>query len=296
MIRFATPADTEEIWRLTNQHELRVQPDFEAYPLSEIADLLIGHPEPTQTLVLDADGIRAVVCVQTSTPRKRLEVDLFTIGSNEESNTCFAAGLEWCRDNRAGFKLITTANKIDADLLAIFENHGLEFYRDYYKMVASTLPTEFPACPAGVEIRALDVAQHAALIHEIETKSFAQHFGFTEISAADWLSERLSDPAADSSGAFVLFENQRPAGYLLSSDARADVGGGWVDKLGVLEEYRGKGYGRLLLGWGMAHASHKGYRDIGLGVDTGNESGALALYEAMGFSPTVSWRAFYTQL
>mgnify|MGYP000629649514 CR=1 FL=1 len=96
--------------------------------------------------------------------------------------------------------------------------------------------------------------------------------------------------------AIVAKVDGEPAGLLLSSDGRADVNGGWVDKLGVLEKYRGLGLGKLLLRWGIAHAADKGYQSIGLGVDTGNESGALQLYENQGFRPTVVWRGYSTTI
>ena len=74
------------------------------------------------------------------------------------------------------------------------------------------------------------------------------------------------------------------------------MNGGWLDKLGVLEKFRGLGLGKLLLQWGIAHAAEKGYQSIGLGVDTGNESGALQLYENQGFKPTVVWRGYATTI
>jgi ribosomal protein S18 acetylase RimI-like enzyme len=69
-----------------------------------------------------------------------------------------------------------------------------------------------------------------------------------------------------------------------------------VDKLGVLEKFRGLGLGKLLLQWGIAHAAEKGYKTVGLGADTGNESGALQLYENQGFKPTVVWRGYSTTI
>jgi hypothetical protein len=45
-----------------------------------------------------------------------------------------------------------------------------------------------------------------------------------------------------------------------------------------------------------AHAAEKGYKSVGLGVDTGNESGALQLYENQGFRPTVVWRGYATTI
>ena len=66
------------------------------------------------------------------------------------------------------------------------------------------------------------------------------------------------------------------------------AGGGdqaWVNQLGVLKEWRGKGLGRALLTAGMDAFHKRGVRDIWLTVDSENETGALGLYESAGFEP-----------
>jgi GNAT superfamily N-acetyltransferase len=130
----------------------------------------------------------------------------------------------------------------------------------------------------------------------LETESFAGHFGYIALGHEDWIAEKMAEPQLDHTGSFVAKVSGEPAGLLLSSDGRADVNGGWVDKLGVLAKFRGLGLGKLLLQWGIAHAAEKGYQSVGLGVDTGNESGALQLYETQGFKPTVVWRGYATTI
>ncbi|RLC56752.1 MAG: GNAT family N-acetyltransferase, partial [Chloroflexota bacterium] len=58
---------------------------------------------------------------------------------------------------------------------------------------------------------------------------------------------------------------------------------GWVDTLGVLREHRHIGLGRALLLEGMGALRRRGCTHILLGVDTENPTGALGLYEAVGF-------------
>ena len=43
MIRVATLEDAGELLEVCNNHELRVDPDFEAMPLSEIVEFLNGY-------------------------------------------------------------------------------------------------------------------------------------------------------------------------------------------------------------------------------------------------------------
>ena len=292
MIRVATLDDAPELLAVCNQHELRVDPEFEEMPLSEIVEFLNGYEEPAHTLVLEDNGIKAVMFIQTSTPRNRVEPDLFTIGTKAQTKELFEAGLSWASEHRKGFDLRTFCNKLDTELLSLFEESGLSFNRDYYKMVKDPIAKGFPTLPENITIEQLDLKENSQIFHRLETESFDSHFGYIALAHDNWLAEKLAEPQLDPKGTFLARVNGEPAGFLISSDARADLKGGWVDKLGVLKEFRGLGIGKLLLLWGIAHAAEKGYVSIGLGADTGNESGALQLYENQGFKPTVVWRGY----
>jgi GNAT superfamily N-acetyltransferase len=296
MIRVATLDDAGELLEVCNNHELRVDPDFEAMPLSEIVEFLNGYEEPAHTMVLDDDGIKAVMFIQTSTPRNRVEPDFFTIGTKAQSKELFDAGFEWLAQNRKGFEVRTFCNKMDTELLALFEQSGLSFLRDYFKMVKEPVEAGFPELPQDITIESVDLKEQSSVLHMLESESFSGHFGYIPLGHDNWLAEKVAEPQLDQTGTFIAKVKGEPAGLLISSDARSDVNGGWVDKLGVLEKFRGLGLGKLLLQWGIAHASEKGYKSVGLGVDTGNESGALQLYENQGFRPTVVWRGYATTI
>lgn len=296
MIRVATQADAQELLSVCNSHELRVDPEFEAMPLSEIVEFLNGYEEPAHTLVLEDNGIKAVVFIQTSTPRNRVEPDLFTIASKDQTKELFDTALAWATQNRKGFELRTFCNKLDTELLDLFERSGLSFSRDYYKMIKDPIKPGFPQLPQDITIEAVDLEGESKALHMLESESFAVHFGYIPLGHDNWLAEKVAEPQLDRQGTFIAKVKGEPAGLLISSDARSDLSGGWVDKLGVLEKFRGLGIGKLLLQWGIAHAAEKGYQTIGLGADTGNESGALKLYENQGFRPTVIWRGYSTTI
>jgi GNAT superfamily N-acetyltransferase len=296
MIRVATQKDAQELLAVCNSHELRIDPDFEEMPLSEITEFLNGYEEPAHTLLLEDNGIKAVMFIQTSTPRNRVEPDIFTVGTKAQTKELFDAGFEWLRQNRKGFDVRTFCNKLDSELLALFEESGLSFNRDYYKMIKDPIQQGFPEFPQDVTIEAVDLEGESKTLHMLETESFSGHFGYIPLGHDDWLAEKVAEPQLDRNGTFIAKVKGEPAGLLISSDARSDVSGGWVDKLGVLEKFRGLGLGKLLLLWGIAHAADKGYKTVGLGADTGNESGALQLYENQGFRPTVVWRGYATTI
>lgn len=292
MIRPATLEDAAAILDVANQHELRVDPDFEVYPLSEIEERIRGVVEPGHPFVLEDQGIKASVLIDVYSSRKRVEIDLFTIANKEQTASIFSFALGFVAEKFPGFQVRAACNKLDVELLEIFDRSGLKFYRDYYKLIKAPIAPNYPVLPEGVEIIAERVSESGELLHRLETESFSGHFGYLPVTAKDWVRERLADRTADPEGNFVVLVDGEPAGFLLSSDSRADVQGGWVDKLGVLESFRGRGLGKQLLQWGIAHAASKGYSSIALGADTGNDSGALELYFGLGFTEQLSWRAY----
>lgn len=294
MIRPATDLDAEAILAIANQHELKVDPEFEPYPLSEIQEQIKGFVEPGLPFVFDDNGISAAVLVQSYSSRQRVEIDLFTIADRARSAELFRFALDLAAAKFPGFKIRTACNRIDTQLGEVFEEAGMQFYRDYYKLKKPSISKGFPALPVGIEIKAVELSESGELLHQLETSSFSNHFGYFPISSQDWISERLAENSADPTGSFIAFADGVPAGFLLSSDSRAEIQGGWVDKLGVLEEFRGRGIGKLLLQFGIAHAASKGYTSIGLGADTGNDSGALELYFKLGFETQLCWRAYST--
>jgi ribosomal protein S18 acetylase RimI-like enzyme len=292
LIRPASLNDLAAIWELANDHELRVDPEFEPYPRSEIEQQIKGFVEPGHPFVFESDGIQAAILIHSYSSRSLIELDLFCSEDYDSARELFGFGLDYCRKTWPGFRFRTACNKLDTKLLEIFESFSLEFYRDYYKLIKPAIKTGFPALPEGVEIRAVSLEEFGEQLHRVEVESFASHFGYTKLGYQDWLAERQADESLDHEGCFLLVDHGQPVGMVLSSNSRADVNGGWLDKLGVVPESQGKGYGRLLLRWGVAHAAAKGFSDLGLGADTGNDSGALELYQSEGFEVQLSWRAY----
>ena len=76
-----------------------------------------------------------------------------------------------------------------------------------------------------------------------------------------------------------------PAGLVMGDVQFAEEHGGWVKTSACLKEFRGRGLGRALLQHALAVLRGAGREKAGLGVDTGNETGALALYESVGMRP-----------
>lgn len=128
---------------------------------------------------------------------------------------------------------------------------------------------------------------HAAMDH-----AFRDHWGHADRSDqmwADQLAARSFRPAwsvlavDDTTGAVVgaalntaYEQDWEPQGY----------SEGYTDELGVLSSHRGRGVATALLRESMRRFAAAGMAAAGLGVDTDNASGALRLYEGLGYTTT----------
>ena len=291
LIRPLTLSDAEATLRVANTHELRVDPEFEVYPLSEMPQWFQGFGEPAVVFGHESEVLDAVLFIQTDTAKNWVDLDLFFDSSSEVAQQLLAHGISWVRDNRPGFKIRAAGNKNDQELHTLLAEFGFQHYRDYWKLVWRNLPATTAFRSAQLEIRSVDFEANAKLLHELEAKTFSEHFGYVPIDFQSWLKQRRSIESVDQKGFLIAYYDNTPAGFLIADDSRVDQNGGWVDKLGVLAEYRGLGIGKALLNQVAVYYSSRGFDSLALGADTGNDSGALDLYFGLGFEPMLVWRA-----
>ncbi|MEV7725554.1 GNAT family N-acetyltransferase [Streptomyces sp. NPDC087917] len=171
---------------------------------------------------------------------------------------------------------------LDLDLLT---ERGYRTVRRYQVMTRSLRPDADPAPPAppGLTLRdcAADEADRARA-HALIEETFAAHYGHVERAYEPWL-DHIDGHALDWSLVWIAsLPEEGDVAVLLTRDDRTSMG--WVSHLGVREDARGRGVGGFLLRHGFAAYAARGRDTVGLGVDTGNETGALALYEAHGMT------------
>lgn len=106
---------------------------------------------------------------------------------------------------------------------------------------------------------------------------------------ADW-SLAVIDTA---SGEVVAYEI---ASYDPESKELVGHDEGYTELLGVRRDWRGRRLAPALLAETMRRIKASGMENAALGVDTENPSGALGLYERMGYTPTRRSMAFEKQL
>ena len=183
------------------------------------------------------------------------------------------------------------------DRQALYRKMGFKLARYFYNMErplyeeGSPVEVPEPIYPAGIAVRTMEECSDLEAVFLTINEAFRDHWGHTDVTM-DQLQHWLSDPDTRPGLWHIAWdvEQGEPAGLCLngiSPEHNARVGRleGWVDVLGVRRSYRKQGLGRALLLAGMKVLQDEGMEWAMLGVDTENLTGALGLYEGVGFRP-----------
>ncbi len=286
-------SDVAQIVKLCNAHDSAIDSEFEDSSEEEIRQELTGFYDEVFAEVYEEDGIITdLVSAQVDKKRKRVEIDAFGLPEKHNYDRSMQHALSWIKQNYPDYEVRSHCNDKDLKLRKAITDAGLHLVRKYWTMRNYQPDAKFPKLPSNVKIRRADFEGEKATWHFLLMDSFSDHYGFQKKAFHDWLSKQEEMPLQDENGVFFLEENGLPVGFLVCTNHRAENQGGFIDKLGVRKNFRGRGYGEMLLKWGCAYSVERGFKDVALGVDTGNETGAVALYEKSGFKSSNVWLAF----
>ena len=173
----------------------------------------------------------------------------------------------------------------------VLESAGYTPARYFYEMLRPDLENipEAPL-PPGLEVR-LARPEHYRLVWEALEEAFLDHWGNVSRGEEDyqtWLGMEQFQPELWRI-AWDTATNQ-VAGMVLScifeeENARHNRRQGWLEDIGVRRPWRRRGLARALIAESLRDLKAHGMTSAALGVDTENTTGALRVYEGMGFRP-----------
>ena len=185
------------------------------------------------------------------------------------------------------FQTFTSVNRTGK--LALFEQAGYSVERHFYEMLRPNLDN-LPAAPlpAGLALRPV-VPAHLRAIWDANEEAFRDHWGHTPLTEDDYQGF-LAHPNKDYDLWRVAWDTatNQVAGVTINlidavTNAAFNRQTGYVDDLSVRRPYRKQGVGRALLVASLRAFKERGLTTAGLGVDAENPTGALGLYESVGF-------------
>jgi mycothiol synthase len=178
-------------------------------------------------------------------------------------------------------------NAGDRAAAAMLGARGLHPVRHFWHMQIDLLAVlEAGPYPEGIEIRGIDPRVDLGVVHAVLEEAFTEHWGHYREPLDRWAVERTGSPSYDPTLWLLAAEAGEPVGALIAS-----VSGdrGWVDELGVLAPWRGRGIAGALLGRSFATFAGRGLRQVLLAVDAENPTGATRLYERVGMRVVNRW-------
>jgi len=215
----------------------------------------------------------------------------------ERRATEVAAGLRG--DGPAWFQ--SMAPNHAAGRVALLLESGFAPVRYGYTMVRPTLDDQPDApLPQGLEIREVR-PEHLRAIWEADREAFRDHWGEGE-GTEEQYQQFLADPVqGDTSLWRVAWDGDRVAGQVRSfvnaaENRRLGRTRGWVENISVRRPWRHRGLARALMAASFPLLRARGMTEGALGVDADNPTGALRVYESVGFVPVSGETTYRKQI
>ena len=272
--------------------------------LAAFYDHLPDSDPATDVVVVTVNG--AIVAYGRVTSGKELSGD----GAHLHDTICFVDP-DWTRRGVGGALLATLearAAGMAADVpgaahvlqgeaedaaighTALLISAGYQPIRYSYTMRRPNLDDQFDApLPAGLEIRDVE-PEHLRAIWESEIEAVRDLWGATEPTEAAY-QFFLTEASPEETALWrVAWDGDQIAGQVRSfiseeGNRRDGVKVGWVERIMVRRPWRHRGVARALMAASFPLLRARGMTEGMLGVDTENPSGALRVYESMGFVP-----------
>jgi mycothiol synthase len=179
------------------------------------------------------------------------------------------------------------AEDLEAGHRAILAAAGFETVRHFFLMRVTGLE-DVPEAPLpdGLEVRPVTPEQHRA-IFDAEAEAFRDHWGHRE-QGDDLFHTMYAKKELDTSLWAVAWEGDQIAGVVQTwvwpeENERLGVKRGWLERISVRRPWRRRGLGRALTAEALRRLERAGMDEAMLGVDSENLTGALGLYESLGF-------------
>jgi mycothiol synthase len=171
-----------------------------------------------------------------------------------------------------------------------YEAAGFEVSTEVLQMeVALDTAPDPPSFPDGVMVRTYADSDARAVMQLLDAAYRSWDDTYAPMQLGDWV-------------AWMTSEGFDPTCWWLAG-SRGELAGvcltwkeGWVKDIAVTEAWRGKGLGKAILLHALGEHHRRGTPLVGLKVDSVNPTGAIHLYERVGFTVAKRLRVYVKKL
>ena len=170
---------------------------------------------------------------------------------------------------------------------ALFRQEGYAVTRFGFQMLRDLAePIPATVLPDGIEIRPVREDDHRR-IWDADTEAFRDHWGAAVRTEQDYVGW-YATPELDTSLWRVGWDGDEIAGVVMAfvfaeENEQLGLSRGHFEHVSVRRPWRRRGLASALMADAMRGLAERGIGEAALGVDAGNVSGALRVYEALGF-------------
>jgi len=215
------------------------------------------------------------------------------------------AMIQWCenrlqqiaqphpQDSQRFFQ--TDSNDQNTRFAELIKNMGYEPIR--YSISMSRPLEEIPQAnlPDGIEVRRVD-PQDVRKIWDASIEAFRDHWGFSMPKEEDFIGYKGSKYFQPDLWQ-VAWKGDQVVGSVMNYidhdyNQKFNRQRGWTEEITTHRYWRRRGIARALIVRSMHMHKAKGMTEVALGVDTNNPTGALKLYQSLGYKKERSWTIY----
>ncbi len=208
--------------------------------------------------------------------------ELVHAAADAETGDALLARVEARARERGFARLAVTTVPEDRALTSLVERHRFVHDRDILRMWRA-LSEEQPAAswPTGISARSYE-DEDGERVHALLDQIYAGwDTSYVAVPHDEWLTFMTGHDEFDPTLWFLVERDGELVGCALHW--REHQSSGWVKDIVVAESERGRGLGRALLHHALQAYATRGAVRVGLKVDSSNPTGALQLYDRVGF-------------
>jgi len=200
------------------------------------------------------------------------------------------------RHPEAPARLTATVHTTMPSLEALVRRAGLQPVRWFFHMERPLTDLPPRRRPEGVQLVPFS-GDRDDDVRQAHNAAFTEHYGSSERDVASWQVMFTGQPSFRPDLSVLAIEGGAVLGYALSyvSEATAAATGSresYFGQIGVVPAARGRGLSKAVIIEALHVAAAADCQTAGLEVDSENVTGALGLYESLGFTThrtQVSW-------
>ncbi len=193
------------------------------------------------------------------------------------------------------------SNDFEQDRIDFFTHHGYQITRYFYEMRRDlSQPIVTPRLDDDLRLVGW-TPELDPLIFDAFNEAFRDHWGFEPMPKTTWDLFMVGRESFRPDLSYAVLAGDQVAGLSINfhspeENERKGIREAWVGDLAVRRPWRKRGVATALLNRSMIDFKAAGMDYATLGVDTENPTGALGVYERVGFKPVKRSMAFAKEI